>query len=117
MLSLAAPVIQNDGSIAIYDPIFPVELTLPEVYGETIRATFEALSEEPVITLDRLKQTCLSNQKNDQAALSWMLEMGLLLRTRPGIGSVEPSLIDASMSRPLFSVARVDPLTDILVIG
>ena len=117
LLVLATPV-QTDGRlIQINDPIFPMDLTMPEDYQETCHAILEILKREPVVQLKRLNSLMTRPLvASTGETLKWMLNAGILLRTRPMNPSIDPELIGDQMSRPVFTIQNVDYRSDVYVI-
>jgi len=117
LLVLAAPVQTEGGIIKINDPIFPMELSMPEGYQESCQAILEILKREPVVQLKRLISLTTSPLLAlTEETLKWMLNAGILLRTRPMNPSIDPELIGDQMSRPLFTIQNVDYRSDVYVI-
>jgi len=50
------------------------------------------------------------------ATLKWMLNAGILLRTRPMNPSIDPKIVGEEMGKPLFAIQNVDYRSDIMVI-
>jgi hypothetical protein len=113
LLILAAPVQTEQGIIRINDPLFPLEVSVPEEYQTTCHAILEILKREPVVQLRRLNS--LLPASTDET-LKWMLNAGILLRTRPMNPAIDPELIGDQMSRPLFTIQSVDYRSDVYVI-
>jgi len=117
LLVLAAPVQTEGGIIKINDPIFPMELSMSEGYQESCQAILEILKREPVVQLKRLISLTTSPLLAlTEETLKWMLNAGILLRTRPMNPSIDPELIGDQMSRPLFTIQNVDYRSDVYVI-
>jgi hypothetical protein len=117
VLSLATPVRQTAGdAIEIDDPIFPFEVTPPNEHREAVRAALEVMRAEPVVTVGRLVRTHLREQAGARDALAWMLDTGLLLRSRPEPESVALRSVGAQMGQPLFSIQGVSHTADAIVI-
>jgi hypothetical protein len=116
VLCLASPVLLNDdGSVWVDDIIFPFSLTLPETHAAAVRAALGAMSEEPVMTVESLASKHLSGEQGASEALGWMLDAGLILRTQSGFPP--PQNLGALMGTPLFTVQRVTPAVDIVLLG
>lgn len=116
VLCLASPVLLNDdGSIWVDDIIFPFSLTPPEAHAAAARAALGALSEEPVITFESLVGKHLAGEQGASEALGWMLDAGLILRTESGLAP--PQNLGALMGTPLYTVQRVTPAVDIVLLG
>jgi hypothetical protein len=73
---------------------------------------------EPVIEVERLINVYLRNHSNIIEALSWMIDAGLILRTIAGDGSITLDDLGTRMSKPLYSIQRVNPMeVDLVVVG
>ena len=117
LLVLAAPVQTEGGIIKINDPIFPMEVSMPGDYQKTCHAILEILKREPVVQLKRLISLMTSPLvASTDETLKWMLNAGILLRTRPMNPSINPELIGDQMSRPVFTIQNVDYRSDVYVI-
>lgn len=116
LLILATPVQAEGSLIKINDPIFPMEIIVPDDYQKTCYAALEILSKEPVIQFERLKSLINGSFPGLEATLKWMLHAGILLRTRPMNPSINPGIVDEQMGKPLFRIQSVDYRTDIIVI-
>ena len=117
ILSLATPVRPTEhGTFELDDPIFPLEVTAPDEYREAAGATIEVMKEEPVVTVGRLVRTHLREHANASDALAWMLDAGLLLRSRPEPDAVSLRSVGAQMGLPLFSIQNVSHTADAIVI-
>ena len=94
-----------------------MEVSMPEDYQKTCHAILEILKREPVVQLKRLISLMTSPLvASTDETLKWMLNAGLLLRTRPMSPSIDPELIGDQMSRPLFTIQNVDYRSDVYVI-
>jgi hypothetical protein len=94
-----------------------MELSMPEGYQESCQAILEILKREPVVQLKRLISLTTSPLLAlTEGTLKWMLNAGILLRTRPMNPSIDPELIGDQMSRPLFTIQNVDYRSDVYVI-
>ena len=106
---IAVPVEVQGPKIKIDDPIFPVEVTVPEGNRKTCVAILEAMRKEPVMSFERLEKLIPESARNGlTTTLHWMFSTGLLLRTNPIDGSLDPENIGEQMSKPLFSIKSVD---------
>jgi len=116
VLLLATP-IQNGGSRFRLDhALYPFELDVPAERLAAFKAVLAVMREEPAITVGRLTGTRLEPTPEVLGALDWMLAHGVLLRSRPVEGWVDPAVVDGRMSEVLFNVQNVDrTLTDFLV--
>ena len=113
LLVLAAPVKTEGGVIQINDPLFPMEVSMPDDHQKTCQAILEILKREPVVQVKRL--ISLVTSTSTEETLKWMLNAGILLRTRPMRPSIDPRLIGDQMSRPLFTIQNVDYRSDVYV--
>ena len=117
LLVLASPVEVQAGIIKINDPIFPMEVVVPNDYQKTCNAALEILTKEPVMQFERLKSLIdVSLLAGLDATLKWMLNAGILLRTRPMNPSIDPKIVGEQMGKPLFAIQNVDYRSDIMVI-
>jgi glycosyltransferase involved in cell wall biosynthesis len=117
ILVQAAPVQAKGRSLRIDDPIFPMEVIVPASYEQTCHAVLEILRREPVVQLEHLQGSIDSSLHTSlDPVLKWMLNAGILLRTRPMNPAVDPKLIGDQMAKPLFTVQVVDYRTDVFVI-
>jgi len=116
-LVLATPVQIRERNLEINDPIYPMEVTVPANYQKDCQAILEVLSREPVVQLKHLKRSVGSSLNTSlDATLNWMLNAGILLRTRPMNPSVDSKLIGDQMGQPLFRIQSVDYRTDAFVV-
>jgi hypothetical protein len=117
VLVLATPV-RIEGNLGkLDDPIFPLEVVIPEANQQTAEAVLAVLNKQPVISLEALQQSlpaavhsCL------QSTLKWMLEHGMVLRSRLMDAYIEPDMIGEQMAQPVFSIQPVDFMSDVIVI-
>ena len=117
LLVLATPV-RIEGNLGkLDDPIFPLEVVMPEANQQTAEAVLAVLKKQPVISLEALQQSlpaavhsCL------QSTLKWMLEHGIVLRSRLMDAYIEPDMIGEQMAQPVFSIQPVDFMSDVIVI-
>jgi len=118
LLVLAVPVRVNDGEIKVDDLITPLDLSMPEADRAACTAALEVLKREPVIRVDRLESLANGVARSAlPSALRWMLDAGLLLRTKTIDASIEPgAVVGEQMGRPVFSIQTVDFSTDVIVI-
>ena len=117
LLVLASPVEVQAGIIKINDPIFPMEVVVPNNYQKTCNAALEILTKEPAMQFERLKSLIdVSLLAGLDATLKWMLNAGILLRTRPMNPSIDPKIVGEEMGKPLFAIQNVDYRSDIMVI-
>lgn len=69
-------------------------------YQKTCDAILEIVRREERLksSVDSSPHTCFD------ASLKWMLDAGILLRTRPMNPSIDPKLIGEQMGKPVFSI-------------
>lgn len=112
VLTLATPVREYDeGLFRLDDPMYPFDLDVPDTYREAFGAILCVLREEPAITAERLGRALADGIPHAQATVEWMLCRGLLLRTRPVDGWVDPERIGRRMGEPLFRIERLDRMS------
>jgi glycosyltransferase involved in cell wall biosynthesis len=117
LLVLATAVRVEQNLIKLDDPIFPLELAMPEANRKTIETTLAVLRKQPVISVESLQQQLpASLQSTAQSTMKWMLEKGVLLRTKLIDAYIEPDVVGEQMGQPLFSIQPVDFATDVIVI-
>lgn len=111
-LCLAVPVSLDKGALETDDIIFPFRIAIPERLREAVSAILTALRKEPVTTVGRLTSGYPSDRQKFADALAWLVEAGILLRTRAGHQDALPPDIAARMGTPIFSIHRVDRTVD-----
>ncbi|MFY9622115.1 MAG: glycosyltransferase family 4 protein [Pyrinomonadaceae bacterium] len=117
-LCLASPVaINDDGTVSIDDLVSPFTIGVPDTHRETVVATLEAMRAEPLIKFERLTGVYLSGLPSVADALSWMLEVGLILKTVAENKDITPQHVGLKMSTPLLSIQRANPMVDALFFG
>lgn len=117
LLVLASPVQAEGRHMKINDPIFPMEMIVPLDYQKSCHDILEVLRSRPVVQLEHLKNCVAGSQHPSfNASLKWMLNAGILLRSRLTNSSVNPELIGEEMSKPLFMIQEVDYRADVYVI-
>lgn len=118
LLMMAVPAEVQGPKIKVDDPIFPLEITVPEGNRKTCEAILDAMRRQPVVSFEWLDKVVLHVERNClETTLQWMFFMGLLLRTNPIEGSIDPENIGPYMSKPLFSIKSVDfTNTDVIAI-
>jgi glycosyltransferase involved in cell wall biosynthesis len=117
LLVLAVPVHIQARTIRINDPIFPLELIMPVGYQKSCQAILEILRKEPVIRVERLESLIHDSVRSClESTLKWMLDTGILLRTKPMEPSIDPEIVGEQMGKPVFSIQGVDYRTDVIVI-
>jgi glycosyltransferase involved in cell wall biosynthesis len=109
---LASPVVQpNDMVISVNDPLFPFEISIPELYQHSLRVILDILRERPIATIKQLDSLGL----NDAGLLLWMIKVGLLLRVSTEHSCLPLSSIGHQMSEPLFSMRKVACDSDVII--
>jgi len=116
LLVLAVAVRAESGVIKPDDPIFPLEFEIPAVYQEQCKAVLEILRNEPVVELKRLEKLMAGRANNLQTTLKWMLDKGILLRTKIMDAYLDPDMIGNKMGKPVFSIQSVNFATDVIAI-
>jgi glycosyltransferase involved in cell wall biosynthesis len=117
ILVLATAVRREGKLIKPDDPIFPLEFAIPEANQAAGEAILEVLRKQPVISLETLQQALpMPVQSCLQSTLKWMLEKGIVLRTKIMDAYLEPDMIGEQMAQPAFAIQPVDFATDVIVI-
>jgi glycosyltransferase involved in cell wall biosynthesis len=118
LLVLAVPVRIDEGVLRVDDLITPLDLVMPEAERESCVAALEILRKEPVIRVERMESLAQGVTRNSlQSSLRWMLDTGILLRTKTIDASIDPgAVVGEKMGRPVFSIRSVDFSTDVIVI-
>lgn len=117
LLVLATPVQVQARTIRINDPIFSMEAIVPVDFQKVCHVVLEVLRKEPVIQFERLRNLIDGSLLSSlESTLKWMINAGLLLRTRPMNPTTNPRAIGEQMGKPLFSIQGVDYRTDVIVI-
>jgi glycosyltransferase involved in cell wall biosynthesis len=117
LLVLAAPIQIQNGMVKIDDPIYPFELAIPGVYRESCEALLKVLCNQPVIEVGRLENLAGAwTTSSLRDALKWMVEKGILLRSKRMGTSIEPEMIGREMGSPLFSTHVLDHMIDVIMI-
>lgn len=117
VLTLATPVHVDDaGGVRPDHVFFPHRLEAPEACRDAVMATLAVLREEPAVTVERLTGVHLPPRPDADEALSWLLETGLVLRTRHVPGWIDPATVDRRLATPLFSIRHVDRATTDLIV-
>jgi glycosyltransferase involved in cell wall biosynthesis len=113
VLSLATPVHLNGGGRFRLDDVFyPFEIDVPGAHRDGVGAILGRMREAPAATVGEM--ACAAPDAS--GALRWMVDAGLLLRTRPRPGWMEPGMVDRRLGDVAFSVQQVDrAATDLLV--
>jgi glycosyltransferase involved in cell wall biosynthesis len=108
VVTLATPVhVDEAGGVRPDHVFFPHRIEVPEGCRDAVLAILEVLREEPAITVERLTGTHLRARPGGFEALSWLMDMGLVLRTRHVPGWIDPATVDSRLGKALFSVQRV----------
>jgi glycosyltransferase involved in cell wall biosynthesis len=117
LLVLATPVRIEENLIKLDDPIFPLEVVMPEANQKMGKAILVVLRKRPVISIECLQQLIPAPMQSClESTLKWMLEKGILLRTKLMEAYIEPDMIREQMGQPVFSIQPVDYATDVIVI-
>jgi hypothetical protein len=75
------------------------------------------LRKQPVISVESLQQLIPGPlQSCFQSTVKWMLEKGIVLRSRVMDASIEADMVGECMAQPVFSIQTVDFTTDVIVI-
>lgn len=115
VLSLATPVhVDGSGKCRPDNVFYPIEVEVPAEHQDEVQAILTLMREQPAISVGEL--TGALPMPGVPAALTWMLEAGLVLRTRPRPGWMEPGVVDRRLSETAFSIQTIDrAATDLLV--
>jgi hypothetical protein len=127
LLLLAVPTRLEQSTIQPDDPLYPIEITVPEEHRRYCEATLEIFRKEPVIRLERLETLLNGNSTNGHSddhhssnglhdTVKWMLTSGVLLRSKLIDESITPEIVGEQMGKPLFSIQNIDYKTDVIVI-
>jgi hypothetical protein len=74
------------------------------------------MARHPAVTVERLACGELSGTPGLRDAAGWMMNAGLLLRTRAVPGWMDPAAAGPGLGEPLFTVQEIDPArTDLIV--
>jgi glycosyltransferase involved in cell wall biosynthesis len=117
VLSLATAVdVDGSGRVHVNHVLYPFPVQVPVEHLDGVHAILDVLREEPAITVERLAGTRLNFTPELFQALSWMLEAGLVLRTRAVAGWMDPETVDTRLSQSLITGQSIDrDITDLLV--
>ena len=116
VLTLATPV-RVDGTARLrLDGVFhSSEVEVPAAHLDVVRAVLARLRERPAMLAAELAAEVPA--PGLPGALVWMLEAGLVLRTRPRPGWIAPSLVGSRLAEPAFVLHEVDrAATDLVVL-
>lgn len=109
VLCLAAPFEMGDeGYLQISDPLFPFQAEVPKRHDAAVRAIHHVMRAAAVIPVGRLVQSCPEGTPGVVPAIEWMLEVGVLVRTRPTEGWAATGIAGREWSEPLFQIERMD---------
>jgi hypothetical protein len=93
---------------------YPSALAVPAAHLDAVRAILATLRERPAILAGEL--AAAAAVPGASGALGWMLEAGVVLRTRPMPGWIEPAMVGPRLAEGAFSVQEVDrAATDLTV--
>lgn len=118
ILSLATP-LDDDGEdgVRVDHVLHPYRVEVPAAHLAGVRAILGVLREEPAIAAGELAAR-LADAAGAREALEWMIEAGLVLRTRPVAGWLAPAEADRRLAQVLFSVREIDgAATDLVVLN
>lgn len=116
VLTLAVPVVVSDGLVWLNDPMYPIALELPpETLGSAVEAILSRFSAEPALEVGRLQMAYAGPSHDIEPAVRWLLDNGVLLRSRPVDGWVDATSISPRLATPLFVIHHVSAATDLLV--
>jgi hypothetical protein len=108
LLALGTPVRGNkQGGFWQDDPLYPLAVEVPARYVRSFEKLLAAFSAEPVMRYDRVRERVLSRAPDAAKALEWMVESGLVLRSREIPGSIDPTSVPREVARPLFAFDRL----------
>jgi hypothetical protein len=106
---LPAPLLIQHDIVAVNDPIFPLEITVPPHLANDVRTLASRFAERPVMPDAALAHlTPLARE-----ALVWMHDAGLLLRTSGERLDMEQHA-RGGLGRPVFDLRKVDARTDVM---
>ncbi|HEX6371055.1 MAG TPA: glycosyltransferase [Longimicrobium sp.] len=116
VLCLATPVhVDGTGGVRPDHVFHPFTAQAPDGDHDATRAVLAVMREEPAITVEQLLAR-VGPVPQVEGALAWMLDAGLLLRTRPMAGWSKPGIVDRRLGQTMFSVQQVDrSATDLIV--
>lgn len=109
VLTLATPVREESEGVLRLDNVFYAHpVAVPEALRDGVRAVLGVMRREPAITVDRLACERLHGDDGVWEALAWMEEMGLVLRTHPVDGWIDPATVEPTLGEPVFSMRTVE---------
>ena len=107
LLVLATPVRSEGPLIKMDDPIFPLEFLIPEANFKAGEAILAVLRQQPVISIENLQQLLpAAVQSCFQSTVKWMLQKGIVIRTRLMDASIEPDMIGEQWAGPCSRLHR-----------
>lgn len=110
VLCLAVPVAGDPrAGFWLDDPLYPLECEVPARHVRSFRKLLTAFASEPVMTVGRMTERYLARSPDALAALAWMIETGLVLRSLGIPGGISPSAVPSRAGQPLFSFQRLPP--------
>jgi glycosyltransferase involved in cell wall biosynthesis len=105
---LPAPlVLQPDHTLSVNDPIFPMEVQVPEHLVDAVYRLTAHFTAHPILSDESLDQG-----EGCGAALQWMHATGLLLRTVRGVLPLE--CVPSTIGQSVFQLQRVDHQADVV---
>jgi hypothetical protein len=110
VVSVATPVHPGAGSVRPDDVFYPYDVPVPEKH----RGAVEVLRDSPAFVAGEIADPGPESAPVAEA-LMWMVQAGLVLRTRPDARWLDPAVVGRRLSEPAFTVQRVDPAADLLV--
>lgn len=109
-LCLAVPVVGDPRTgFWLDDPLYPLECEVPAKHVRSFRKLLAAFAAEPVMTVARISQRHGALSSDALAALPWMIESGLVLRSLEEPDGLDPRSVQPSVAQPLFSFQRLPP--------
>lgn len=117
-LLVLATAVRIEGVLVKFDdPIFPLEVEIPEPNQAAANPIFAILEKLPVIDLAALERLLpVSVRSCLQSTLRWMLQKGILLRSMLMDSYLEPDSSLEKMGQPVFKIQSVDYATDVIVL-
>jgi glycosyltransferase involved in cell wall biosynthesis len=106
---LPAPlVMRRHGTIAVNDPLYPLDVPVPSSLMPLVRRLIDLFANQAVIDDGALA----AERPALDEALAWMRNAGLLLRTP--IGVLDPAFARGGLGQPVFVMHEVDHEADIV---
>jgi glycosyltransferase involved in cell wall biosynthesis len=114
VLSLATPArVDGAARLRLEGVFYPSSLEVPAAHLDAVRAILATLRERPAILAGELAAAAIPGASG---ALGWMLEAGVVLRTRPMPGWIAPEMVGRRLAEGAFAVQEVDrAATDLTV--